>query len=97
MSTHNQMPQPAIPVRGQVQKTFIPTKVLAGFTGQNHLMQIIGEYFNSASPTEQQQILQDAAAAQGYVQKLAPIAPVLTELRQINHSPVGPDLQSGSL
>lgn len=85
MSTHNPMPQPTIPVRSQVQKTFIPTKVLAGFTDHNHLMSIIEEYYSSIPPQDQQSIMTNATQARQFVQALTPLPPVQTEIRHIIH------------
>jgi hypothetical protein len=85
MSTHNPMPQPAIPVREQVQKTFIDTKVLAGFTDHNHLMSIIGEYFSSISIQDQQIIMDNSNRARQYVHTLTPLKVTQTELQQIVH------------
>jgi hypothetical protein len=83
-STYPIAPQPPA-VRGQVQKLFNDMKVLAGFTDHNHLMSIIGEYFNDQSPALQQQILLEAQNARIFVSTLAPFVVSQAEIRPITH------------
>lgn len=73
-------------VRGQVQKIFNDIKVLAGFTDHNHLMLIIGEYFNDQPSANQQQILLEAQNARNFVSTLPPCVPSQAETRPITHA-----------
>ena len=84
MQTQQQMPEPSIPVRGQVQKTFIDNLVLAGFTDDNHFRNIIGEYFQSLSPADQQILMDSVHSAQTFVKGLPPFTPSNVELREIS-------------
>lgn len=84
MQTQQHMPQPSIPVRGQVQKTFIDNLVLAGFTDDNHFRNIIGEYFQSLSPADQQSLMDSVHSAQSFVKGLAPFTPNNVEIKPIS-------------
>lgn len=85
MQTQGQPPQPMIPVRGQVQKTFIDNIILAGFTDDNHFHSIIGEYWHALSSSEQQDLMNSVHTAQAYVKALPPFVQKQVEVRAITH------------
>jgi len=72
MPTQDAMPQPTIPVRGQVQKTFVDRLVLAGYTDKNHFLMLVGEYLSTLNEEEQKLLLNKLQAAQNYVSTLQP-------------------------
>ena len=76
-------PPPA--TRGQVQKIFSEIRVLSGFVDQNHLMQIVGEYFNEQSPEIQQSILDEAEQTRQFVGTLKPFLQTSAEIREITN------------
>src|ERR1700722_12887600 len=77
--TQSSVAAPTAAIRGVVQKTFIPVRILSGFTDQNHLEQLIGEYLATLGSAAAQKIRDDAEASRQFVATLsaAPPGPVV--------------------
>lgn len=78
-------PTAAAAVRGAVQKTFTPARLLSGFTDANHFELIVGEYLASLIPAQQQRIRDGENASRAHVAQLPPFQNVPVILRQIQH------------
>jgi hypothetical protein len=63
MTTVNPMPIPTVPSRGLVQRTFVPVRVLAGFTDPGHFQILAGEFLQELGSGEQAQLLAAAEKA----------------------------------
>jgi len=85
MNSTNPVTLPAAAPRGAVQKTFVPARILSGFTDPAHFGQLAEEYLASTSAEEKAKILADAEATRQFVAKLPPLNPVQVELRDIVH------------
>jgi hypothetical protein len=79
---------PSAAPRGAVQKTFVPARILSGFTDPPHFNQIAGEYLASVSLDEKTKILAEADVTRQFVAQLPPLEPMQIELRDIAHSHV---------
>lgn len=75
MVTHNPIPVPTTALRGAVQKTFVPTKILSGFTNSSQFELFAGEYLATLNPQERAQVLINVQATRTFVEKLQPFQP----------------------
>ena len=85
MNTTNPVAVPTAAPRGVVQKTFVPARILSGFTDPAHFGQLAEEYLASISTDEKAKILADADGTRQFVAQLPPLNPVQIELRDIVH------------
>ena len=90
MVTHNPIPVPTSAPRGSVQKTFVPAKILSGFTDAGHFQLLAGEYLATLSPNEQAAVLSEAQATRVFVSQLPPLQPQSIVVRDIT----GPHVQA---
>jgi len=88
MVTHNPLPVPSTAKRGEVQKTFVPAKILSGFTDQYHFSLLTEDYLSTLAPSEKSGILEKAQATRTYVSQLPPFKfrPII--LREITNAHV---------
>ncbi len=75
MATANPIPPPSIPVRGQVQRTFVDARVLTGFMDDAHVNQTFGDYLSSLDPLTKSQLDARIAASRTFVKSL-PVVPL---------------------
>ena len=64
-----------VAARGRVQKTFIPVRILSGFTDAGHLEILTGEYLATLDAAGRQQLLAAADASRAFVATLPPFVP----------------------
>ena len=83
MITHDSTPVPAAAPRGAVQKTFVPAKILSGFTDENHFQLLAGEYLATLSEQSRARVLAEAAASRTFVSQLPPFLPQEIIVREI--------------
>ena len=83
MITSSPTALPAVAPRGAVQKTFVPAKILSGFTDSNHFGILTNEYVSTLSETERNAILAEAEATRRFVAQLPPLGPQATVIRDI--------------
>jgi hypothetical protein len=77
---------PAAAVRGAVQRTFVPARVLSGFADDGHLQQIIGEYLATLEEPAKQRFNTLVAESRRVVAELAAFEPgdaVCQEIRSL--------------
>jgi hypothetical protein len=85
MMTINPLPPPSVPARGQVQRTFVAARVLAGFADPTHFEQLIaGEYLAKLSAEEKGKVLAAAQAAREFVAGLSPVSLDNVIIRPLN-------------
>lgn len=83
MVTHNPIPVPTSTPRGSVQKTFVPAKILSGFTDLNHFQLLSGEFLATLDANEQSKIINEAQATRVFVSQLPPFQPQPIVIRDI--------------
>lgn len=83
MPTHDPVPIPAAAPRGAVQKTFVPAKILSGFTDPGHFGLLAGEYLATLDDPARAQVLAEADASRTFVSQLPPFQPPVTIVRDI--------------
>lgn len=83
MVTNNPLPIPSSAPRGSVQKTFVPAKILSGFTDDGHFRILAGEYLSTLDPAAQGQLLASAQASRSFVSQLPPYQPTPSSIRDI--------------
>lgn len=74
MATTTPIPAPSISVRGQIQKTFVPAKVLTGFMDDQGVQQILGEYLENLDAAERDALKSKILKSQSHVKSLAQVA-----------------------
>lgn len=85
MVTVNPMPVPSVAPRGSVQKTFVPARILAGFTDVGHFGLLADEYLATLPAHEKDQVLAEAQTARAFVAKLPPFSLNPVIIRDIVH------------
>ena len=70
MATNNPLPVPTTAPRGAVQKTFVPAKILSGFTDAGHFQLLAGEFLATLPETERARVLEEAQATRVFVSQL---------------------------
>lgn len=83
MVTNNPLPVPSSALRGSVQKTFVPAKILSGFTDANHFQLLTGEFLNTLSSTDRTDVLSEADATRAFAGSLPPLPPQSVIVRDI--------------
>ncbi|HTP51424.1 MAG TPA: hypothetical protein VMK42_12050 [Anaeromyxobacteraceae bacterium] len=72
MTSGTTLPAPSVAMRGTVQRTFVPARLLAGFMDDNHLQQVAGEYLQSLDPRARAALSAETTKARQIVATLAP-------------------------
>jgi len=81
--TVNPIPIPSVAPRGSVQKTFVPAKVLSGFTDPSHFGLLADEYLASLGAEEKKRVLDEAEASRTFIRELPPFVPSSIIIRDI--------------
>jgi hypothetical protein len=88
MTTSNPAPIPTTALRGSVQKTFVPSIVLSGFTDAGHFSILAGEYLATLSDADRNSVLAEADRTRAHVATLAPLSAGNAILGDITHTHV---------
>lgn len=83
MVTVNPLPAPSVAPRGAVQKTFVPARVLSGFTDVGHFGLLADDYLDTLSAGDKQSVLDEAQATRDFVAQLPAYNPVPIVVRDI--------------
>lgn len=88
MTTSNPTPIPTAAPRGAVQKTFVPTTILSGFTDVGHFSLLAGEYLATLNEPDRNAILAEADRTRAHVATLPALAAGSPVLGDITHAHV---------
>lgn len=75
MVTQTTLPPPSVAVRDAIQKTFVPAKVLSGFTDVGHFEMLVGEFMSSLTAAAKTELLAKADKTRQFASALPPFAP----------------------